>query len=102
MNEEEKKAFEILGEEAKEKIAGGVNEDEDLTNDQCAKLKEAISQLSEDEQLKIAGGKNVVNIKPHRIPPAMFYGGKPGIHDRDLWKKINEKSGNQKPKNLQD
>ncbi len=58
MNETEKRAFGILGEKMKEQIAGGVKEDEALTNEQCAELNEAISQLSKEDQLKIAGGKS--------------------------------------------
>lgn len=58
MNKAEKKAFEILGEEAKEKIAGGARGDEALTDKQCSELRKAVSELSEDEQLEIAGGQN--------------------------------------------
>ena len=66
MNETEKRAFGVLGEEEKAKIAGGVKEDEALTNEQCGELKKAISQLSEEDQLKIAGGQDIKKITPEK------------------------------------
>lgn len=86
MNETEKKAFEILGEKAKEKIAGGVREDEALTDKQCSELREAVSELSEDDQLQIAGGKKgkaiPINKKPI-VPDAFVMYGGPGYFDPD-------------------
>ncbi|MDO4199442.1 MAG: hypothetical protein Q4D57_01600 [Clostridia bacterium] len=63
MNETEKRAFEVLGEEEQQKIAGGVKEDEALTSEQCQKLRIAVSQLSEEDQIKIADGKDAHKIK---------------------------------------
>ena len=56
MNKIEQRALDALGKEEKEKIAGGVKETDDLSKEQCENLKNAVSALSESEQMQIAGG----------------------------------------------
>ena len=68
MNETEKRAFEVLGGEEKQKIAGEIKEDEALTSEQCQKLRSAVSKLSEEDQIKIAGGKDAHEIKYQNMP----------------------------------
>jgi len=104
MNETEKRAFEVLGEEEQQKIAGGVKEDEALTSEQCQKLRIAVSQLSEEDQIKIAGGKDAHEIKYQNIPEiiraskvAIGYGAPPllqAIPPRVLLEKLNPEKKN--------
>ena len=56
MNKIEKRALNALRKEEKEKIAGGVKDTDDLSKEQCENLKNAVSALSESEQMQIAGG----------------------------------------------
>ena len=53
--------MEIIGEKEKEKITGGTKNITDLSKEQCEKLRRAVQDLSEDEQLKIAGGANEID-----------------------------------------
>ncbi len=100
MNKTEKRAFGVLGEKMKEQIAGGVKEDEALTSEQCQKLRIAVSQLSEEDQIKIAGGKDAHEIKYQNIPEiirastvAIGYGApqllQPIPINRELLEKLN-------------
>ena len=85
MNKFEKVALEFLGEKEKERIVGGLKETDDLSSEQCEKLKQAVSNLSEEEQTQISAGckqKGQPNQKSSKQfhlerfgPPAIKYGG---------------------------
>ena len=68
MNEFEKQVFNSLSEEEQEKIAGGgdINPDDDLTKEQCDKLKDAATStaLSQHTKDRLAA----INIMAYGVP----------------------------------
>ena len=69
MNEFEKQVFNSLSEEEQEKIAGGetINPDDDLTKEQCDKLKDAATSTAPTHI------KNFLKARPGIINSAMGY-----------------------------
>ena len=69
MNEFEKQVFNSLSEKEQEKIAGGetINPDDDLTKEQCDKLKDAATSTAPTHI------KNLLKAHPEIINSAMGY-----------------------------
>ena len=71
MNEFEKQVFNSLSEEEQEKIAGGgdINPDDDLTKEQCDKLKDAATSTALSQRIR-----DLLKNRPEMFTVVAYYG----------------------------
>ncbi len=77
MNEFEKQVFNSLSEEEQEKIAGGgdINPDDNLTKEQCDKLKDMTQNSKISQHIR-----DLLKNRPEMFTTKVAYGG-PGLRD---------------------
>ena len=83
MNETEKRALKILGQKKTHQIIGELKESANLNNEQCENLRNAVSNLSETEQLQIASGTGTpkkIDVTKLSTTPILIGYGAPAIH----------------------